>query len=131
MRRRKKKIINTKSIKKKLEQRLFKRGMLKMTTGEVLCAPTRMFENLGEEILWILNQQYLKLTVNELANYLLTDKKVIGKVMRKLTASNASMVKKEKDINSSRFLYSAHFSDDLDISTIYRLTRKLATQKIR
>jgi len=121
--------MNTIITKKKLEQRLLRRGMLITTLGDVIEPPTRMYKNLGEEILWILNQEHLSLTVKELSNYLSKDKKIINKVMQKLTATNVNLVKKRKE--SSHYLYSANFNKDLDIPTLYKMTRMESTKKIR
>jgi len=115
--------------KKELEQKLIRRGMLIQMNGNVLEAPKRMFKTLGEEILWILNEAELKLTVNQLAAYLNSDQKTIQKVMRKLTMSNVNLVKKQK-LNSN-FVYSANFRKALNIPTLYKLVRMEATKKIR
>lgn len=114
----------------KLEKRLYGRGMLQTQSGLVIKAPKRMFQTIGEEILWILNQQKLCLTVNELSNYLGKDKKTIGKVMIKLTSSSVDLVKKIKG-PSAGFGYRSNFNKDLDIPTIYKTIRMAATKKIR
>jgi hypothetical protein len=114
----------------KLEERLQKRGMVQTMGGEVLYPPKRMFQTLGEEILWILNQEKLCLTVNELSRYLGKDKKTIGKVMIKLTSSSVNLVKKIKR-SSAGFGYRSNFNKDLDIPTLYKSVRMAATKKIR
>jgi hypothetical protein len=110
-----------KNIKAKLEQRLYRRGMLQGASGNVIKPAKRKYKTLGEEILWILNQEKLSLPVSELANYLDADKKTIQKVMRKLTSSSINLVKKNK--SNSVFVYSVNFNKDLDIPTIYKMAR--------
>lgn len=121
--------MNAKDLKKDLEKKLMRRGMLITIDGEVLDPPRRMFKTLGEEILWILNEAEIELTVNDLSSYLIRDKKIINKVMRKLTASNVNLVNKRK--NGARCFYNANFNKDLDIKTAYKLVRMEATKYIR
>ena len=121
--------MNAVMLKKHLEKKLMRRGMLKMIDGTVIQPPNRMFKTLGEEILWVLNESDVKLTVNDLSNYLVKDKKIVNKVMRKLTATNINLVVKKKQ--GSCFTYSANFNKDLNIPTAYKLVRMEATQLIR
>lgn len=121
--------MNPVQSRKKFEKKLIRRGMLKTIDGTVLRGPNRQFKNLGEEILWMINEADFKLSVDELAKYLDKDKKIINKVMRKLTATNVNLVTKEK--MGPRFLYSANFQKDIDIPTIYKLVRMNATARIR
>jgi len=121
--------MNPVMLRKKFEKKLMRKGMLRMITGEVIKPPDSEYNTLGENILWMLNEADFKLTVNELANYLDKDKKVINKVMRKLTATNVNLVKKEK--RGPHYLYSANFQKDIHIPTIYKLVRMNATEKIR
>jgi len=121
--------MNAVMLKKHLEKKLMRRGMLKVIDGTVIQPPKRMFKTLGEEILWLLNESDVKLTVNDLSNYLQTDKKIINKVMRKLTATNVNLVTKQKQ--GSYFAYSANFNKDLNIPTAYSLVRMESTQLIR
>ena len=121
--------MNAFHLKKQLEKKLIRRGMKKMLGGKTIIPPKRMFETLGEEILWILNESEVKLSVNELSDYLCKDKKTIQKVMRKLTSSKVNLVKKVK--NGNEFLYKADFNKDLDIKTFYKVVRMEATQRIR
>ncbi len=112
-----------------LETKLFRRGMVQTNTGVVVTPPKRLYKNLGEEILWILNQKDLSLTAKEIANYLGKDNKVIQKVMLKLTTTTVNLVTKEK--KASSFRYRSNFNKDFDIPTIYKMTRLNATRKIR
>ena len=121
--------MNQISRKKQLEKKLMRRGMLKTITGQVLQPPNRIYDNLGEEILWILNEADLQLCCDDFSNYLYKDKKIINKVLRKLTASNVGLVSKKKE--KSKYYYSANFQKDLDIPTIYKLVRMETTKNIR
>ena len=121
--------MNNLQLKKIFEKKLIRRGMLKTTDGQVLVPPNRQFNTLGEEILWMINEAKFKLSVNELATYLDKDTKIINKVMRKLTATNVDLVKKQKQ--GSQFVYSANFSEDIHIPTIYKLVRMNTTARIR
>ena len=81
------------NTKREFEKKLMRRGMVKMTDGTILKAPIRNYRTLGEEILWMMNEADISLCVDDLSRYLVTDKKTIQKVMRKLTASNVNLVK--------------------------------------
>jgi hypothetical protein len=117
------------NTKREFEKKLMRRGMVKMTDGTILKAPIRNYRTLGEEILWMMNEADISLCVDDLSRYLVTDKKTIQKVMRKLTASNVNLVKKRKV--GSVYHYTANFKKDLDIPTLYKLTRMEATRYIR
>ena len=121
--------MNPVMLRKHLEKKLMRRGMLKTTTGNVIKPPNRIYNNLGEEILWLLNESDIKLSVNDISKYLDADKKTINKVMRKLTATNVNLVTKKKQ--GPVFVYSANFTKDLDIPTAYKLVRMEATKRIR
>jgi len=116
----------TKAIRK-LEERLQRRGMLQGQSGKVLTPPKMLFKTLGEEILWILNQEKLSLSVKELSNYLSRDVKIIGKVMLKLTATHVNLVKRIKV--SSSYKYRANFNKERDIPTMYEMIRQNSTKK--
>jgi len=123
--------MNTFRRKKELEKKLFRRGMLQTIDGQVINPPNRLFKNLGEEVLWILNEaEDVKLSTTDLSNYLCTNIKTMQKVLRKLTASNVNLVEKKKT-ESNKVFYKANFNKDLDIPTIYKLTRMEATKHIR
>ena len=102
--------MNEVKLKKDLEKKLRDRGMKITIHGDVIEPPQRMFKNLGEEVLWILNESKIRLSTN-LPN-------------RKL-----EMVQKEKI--GSRCFYTANFQDTINIPTAYKLIRQTATQKIR
>ena len=117
------------NVKKEFEKKLMRRGMVKMTDGSIIKEPNRKYKNLGEEILWMMNEADISLTVNDLSRYLLKDKKIIQKVMRKLTSSNVNLVSKRKV--GLEYHYTANFKKDLDIPTLYKLTRMEATRYIK
>jgi len=121
-------MIKSKEVQK-LETRLYRRGMKQGRSGNVIIPPKRLYRNIGEEVLWILNQEDLSLTAKEIANYTGKDVKVIQKVMLKLTSSAVNLVSKEKKFGSYR--YRSNFNKDFDIPTIYKMTRLGATKKIR
>ena len=110
-----------------LENRLLRRGMVLTTKGNVITPPKRLYGTLGEEVLWILNQKKLSLSAKELAKYLCKDNKIIQKVMLKLTSSAVPIVTKEKKFSS--FRYRSNFNKDLDIPSIYKMTRLGTTKK--
>jgi len=108
-----------------LEQKLIRRGMLQTTDGVVIIPPKRLYKTLGEEILWILNQEKVTLSVTELSNYLGKDSKVISKVMRKLTSSGILVTKQKY---ASSFVYGANFNSKHSIPTMYKMMQ-LASKK--
>lgn len=112
---------------RKLEQRLYRRGMLQTQSGVVIKPPKRLFKTIGEEVLWILNQEKLSLSVKEISNYLGKDVKTVGKVMIKLTATGVELVNRFK--KSTTFKYNVNFNKDLDIPTIYKMARMSSTKK--
>jgi len=121
--------MNQQTLKKQLEKKLMRRGMLKTINGKAIQPPTQLYDNLGEEILWILNESDVKLSCNDFANYLCRDKKIINKVLRKLTTSNVGLVEKKKE--KAKYFYTATFQKNLDIPTIYKLVRMESTKSIR
>ncbi len=121
--------MNPVQLRKIFEKKLIRNGMMKTIDGQVLRAPNRKFKNLGEEILWMINEADFKMSVKDLSTYLDKDNKIINKVMRKLTATNVNLVTKQK--RGARFVYSANFQKNIDIPTIYKLVRMNATVRIR
>jgi len=115
--------------KKQLEKKLMKRGMLKTIEGQIIEPPDRLYDKLGEEVLWILNEATIKLSCDDFSKYLCKDYKIMNKVLRKLTTSNVGLVEKKKIYG--KYYYTANFQKNLNIPTIYKLVRMESTKSIR
>lgn len=116
-------------MKRKFEDKLIRKGMLMTTDGEVIRPPVIKYKKLGEKILYLLNLSRLHLNVNEISNYLVKDKKIIGKVMMKLTYTDIDIIHRMK--KGRKYYYTASLGKDTDLKTTYKLIRKTATKHIK